>query len=153
QIISPWISNGGFPFAAGFGKYVNTIGLAPIPLAPFTVPGVPSVYQGTVTSAVIGAGNCGNNPALSGICNDIVLNSVGLGTTAPTTYKATVQGGLQNETGTYVASALQLQNDLTMDLPNMFAAAGAPVPTAPLVPTCTTTTPAIPAGVLTFPAT
>ena len=173
-INSPWISNTNLPggcLSGGIGfttPVCNTNGPV-IPIAPFTVPGqvrsdpgVPALcvtqtcYSGTVTSAITGVQ--GGNNVLNNPFNDVVLDSRNLGTTAPTTFSATVVPGINSQAvwlaGPSVSvSPLQVQNDL-----NVFSNITDRLDDRD-IQTCTVASPPIPAGVLaingstTFPVT
>jgi Putative binding domain, N-terminal/Domain of unknown function (DUF4214) len=148
-INSPWISNtitscltapivGPGPF---FSVPVCNTNGPQIPLAPFTVP---TGYNGTVTSN-INSFSDGNNPLNP--YNNVVLDSKNLGLTAPGTYTATAAPGLGSVNLGTIVSAAQVANDFYVyqffSLPTIYPVWD--------VPTCTLTTPAIPAGVLSFP--
>ena len=151
-INSPWISNNithclTAP-AAGPGLFFSVpecnTNTPTIPLAPFTVP---TGWVGLVTSNINSASN-GNNPANT--YNNVVLDTRNLGLSAPGTFTASYTPGLGSVSlgAGVTVPALQVQNDYMVyqlfNVPTIY-------PTW-VVPTCTTSSPAIPAGVIQFPA-
>ena len=152
-INSPWVSNNithclTAP-AAGPGLFFSVpecnTNTPTIPLAPFTVP---TGWVGLVTSNINSSSN-GNNPANT--YNNVVLDTRNLGLSAPSTFTATYTPGLGSVSlgAGVTVPALQVQNDYMVyqlfNVPTIY-------PTW-VVPTCTTSSPAIPAGVIQFPAT